>query len=173
MKNRQGSIVTSVKAVKAVNFVAPAACVVALAFAVVSQTSCAQAPEGERANAENAAAIRAVLDAQATAWNRGDVEGYMDGYERSDATVFVSGDQITRGWQTVLDRYKKSYDTREKMGTLAFTDLDIKPLSAFYAVATGRWQLTRAQDAPHGRFTLIFRKTSAGWRIVHDHTSSA
>ncbi|MDT7604842.1 MAG: hypothetical protein QOF61_2839 [Acidobacteriota bacterium] len=148
-------------------------CGAALAFIIVALSSCAQAPEGERANAENAAAIRAVLDAQAQAWNRGDIEGYMDGYERSDATIFVSGDQITRGWQTVLDRYKKSYDTREKMGTLAFTDLEIKPLSPFYAVATGRWQLTRAGDTPHGRFTLIFRRTSAGWRIVHDHTSSA
>jgi ketosteroid isomerase-like protein len=149
--------------------------VVAFAAAVaigLTQLGCASAPEGERQNAESAAAIRAVLDAQAAAWNRGDIEGYMDGYERSDQTLFVSGDTLTRGWQTVLDRYKKSYDTREKMGTLAFTELDIKPLSPFYAVAAGRWQLAREKDAPRGRFTLIFRKTSAGWRIVHDHTSS-
>jgi ketosteroid isomerase-like protein len=140
----------------------------------VALWSCAQAPpEGERQNAENAAAIRAVLETQAAAWNRGDIEGYMDGYERSDQTVFISGDNLTRGWQTVLDRYKKSYDTRDKMGALTFSDLEIKPLSPFYAVASGRWQLTRASDTPHGRFTLIFRKTSAGWRIVHDHTSSA
>jgi uncharacterized protein (TIGR02246 family) len=147
--------------------------VVAAAAICLAQDGCASPPEGERQNAENAAAIRAVLDAQAAAWNRGDIEGYMDGYERTDATVFVSGDNVTRGWQTVLDRYKKAYDTREKMGALAFSELDIKPLSPFYALAAGRWQLTRATDAPHGRFTLIFRKTSAGWRIVHDHTSSA
>jgi ketosteroid isomerase-like protein len=141
---------------------------------VIALSGCTLSPrEGERANAENAAAIRAVLDSQAAAWNRGDIEGYMDGYERSDATVFVSGDSITRGWQTVLDRYKKSYDSRDKMGTLRFDDLDLKPLSPFYTVVTGRWQLTRASDAPHGRFTLIFRKTSAGWRITHDHTSAA
>ncbi|MCA1643573.1 MAG: nuclear transport factor 2 family protein [Acidobacteria bacterium] len=149
------------------------ALVAVVASSCLAQFGCASAPEGERQNAENAAAIRAVLDSQAAAWNRGDIEGYMDGYERGDQTVFVSGDNVTRGWQTVLDRYKKSYDTREKMGTLAFSDLDIKPLSPFYAAVTGRWQLARAADAPHGRFTLIFRKTSAGWRIVHDHTSSA
>jgi beta-aspartyl-peptidase (threonine type) len=148
------------------------AVVAAAAVICLAQNGCASPPEGERQKAEHAAAIRAVLDAQVSAWNRGDIEGYMDGYERSDATVFVSGDNLTRGWQTVLDRYKKSYDTREKMGTLAFSELDIKPLSPFYAVAAGRWQLARATDAPHGRFTLIFRKTSAGWRIVHDHTSS-
>ena len=52
------------------------------------------------------AAIRAVLDAQVAAWNRGDLEGYMDGYQRSPDIVFISGDRVTRGWKTVLDRYK-------------------------------------------------------------------
>src|SRR5262249_16100709 len=81
-------------------------------------------------NAKTKAAIRAVLDAQVAAWNRGDVEAYMDGYDRSPNTEFVGGDSITRGWQDVLDRYKKKYDTREKMGTLTFSDLEINLLSA-------------------------------------------
>lgn len=119
------------------------------------------------------AAVRAVLDAQVAAWNRGDIAAFMDGYARSSETVFVSGDNVTRGWQTVLDRYKKSYDSREKMGQLAFTDLEITPLGADAALALGRWQLVRAADTPHGRFTLIFRRTRDGWRIIHDHTSSA
>ena len=129
------------------------------------------APKSQ-AEDKNVAAVRAVIEAQAAAWNRGDVAGYMEGYAREEATTFVSGDTLTRGWQTVHDRYKSRYDTREKMGTLAFTELEFKPLSEFYLMATGRWQLTRAGDAPRGRFTLIFRRTNAGWRIVHDHTSS-
>ncbi len=127
------------------------------------------ATQGEAANA---AAVRAVLEAQAAAWNRGDIDGYMDGYARDEMTTFISGDTVTRGWKTVLDRYKRSYDTREKMGTLAFSELDIKPLGDFYVV-TGRWQLTRAGDTPRGRFTLLLRRTPAGWRVFHDHTSSA
>jgi uncharacterized protein (TIGR02246 family) len=119
------------------------------------------------------AAIRAVLEAQAAAWNRGDLETYMDGYARSDATVFVSGDRVTRGWQTVLARYKKAYDSREKMGVLTFSDVEITMLSKDAAVVLGRWHLQRSKDEPHGRFTLLFRKTNAGWKIVHDHTSSA
>ena len=119
------------------------------------------------------AAIRAVIDAQRDAWNRGDIEGYMDGYNRASDTVFVSGDRVTRGWQTVLERYKKSYDSREKMGTLTFSDVEITILSKDVAVVLGRWHLRRSKDEPHGRFTLLFRKTKAGWRIVHDHTSSA
>ncbi len=123
---------------------------------------------------ENIAAVRSVLETQQAAWNRGDIVNFMDGYAREETTTFVSADRITRGWQTVLERYQKSYDSREKMGTLAFDELDIKPLSEFYMLATGSWRLTLASgETPHGRFTLIFRRTPAGWRIVHDHTSSA
>ena len=125
-----------------------------------------------RTRTQSAAAIRAVLDAQRDAWNRGDVEGYMDGYERSAETVFVSGDDVIRGWQTVTDRYKKIYNTPEKMGTLTFSDLEITPLENNAAVVLGRWHLKRSGDEPHGRFTLVFRRTKAGWKIIHDHTSS-
>jgi ketosteroid isomerase-like protein len=119
------------------------------------------------------AQIRAVMDAQAAAWNRGDIAGYMDGYWRSSKTTFVSGDSITRGWQTVLDRYQKRYDSRAKMGTPTFSELEIQVLSPTAAVVLGKWELQRDQDHPRGYFTLIFRKVKAGWRIVQDHTSSA
>jgi len=129
--------------------------------------------EASAKDTKSEAAIRAVLEAQAAAWNRGDLEGYMDGYDRSPNTEFVSGDRINRGWQAVLDRYKKSYDTREKMGVLTFSELEINVLSKDAALVLGRWRLKRANDEPHGTFSLLFRKTKAGWRIVHDHSSSA
>jgi uncharacterized protein (TIGR02246 family) len=118
-------------------------------------------------------AIKAVLNAQRDAWNKGDIEGYMDGYDRSENTIFVSGDSVTRGWKTVLERYKKAYDTREKMGALTFSDLEVNLLNKNTAVVIGRWLLKRSNDEPHGRFTLILKNTKAGWRIIHDHTSSA
>ena len=126
-----------------------------------------------QSNNKTETAVRAVIDAQAAAWNRGDVEGYMDGYDRSPNTEFVGGDSITRGWQQVLDRYKQRYDTREKMGVLTFSDLEINLVSKDAALVLGRWRLKRANDEPHGTFTLLFRKTKAGWRIVHDHSSTA
>jgi uncharacterized protein (TIGR02246 family) len=150
---------------------------IALATLVGSSMHAQQERSGavkpSKQDAKTIAAIRAVLDAQAAAWNRGDIEGYMDGYARTDDIVFISGDSLTHGWTVVLERYKKNYDTREKMGTLAFSDLEIKVISKDAATVIGRWKLTRTSDAPHGRFTLIFRKMAAGWRIVHDHTSSA
>lgn len=126
-----------------------------------------------KSNRSTSKAVEAVLYAQRDAWNRGDIAGYMDGYDRSPNTVFVSGDNVTHGWQTVFEHYKQSYNTREKMGTLSFTDLEIRPNGKDSAVVIGSWRLKRANDEPHGKFTLIFRKTKAGWRIVHDHTSSS
>src|SRR2546423_11229788 len=109
-------------------------------------------------NADTAPEIRAVLSAQQEAWNRGDVEEFMNGYWRSEETVFVSGDEVTRGWQKVLDRYKRNYSDRAQMGTLTFSNLEITPLGNDSAVALASWKLKRASDEPHGRFTLIFRR---------------
>ena len=124
-------------------------------------------------HADSSEEIRAVMKGQEEAWNRGDIEGFMNGYWRSEQTVFVSGDKITRGWQGVLDRYKAKYSDRDKMGALKFSDLEITTLGPDSAVALGRWQLKRANDQPHGTFTLIFRKTADGWRIIQDHSSAA
>lgn len=111
------------------------------------------------------------MAAQVAAWNRGDIDGFMGGYARSETTEFVSGDKLTRGWQVVCDRYRKKYDTPEKMGRLTFSDVKITLLSGDAAIVLGRWQLVRRGDKPHGLFTLLFRRTPVGWRIVHDHTS--
>jgi ketosteroid isomerase-like protein len=115
--------------------------------------------------------IRGVMDAQVAAWNRGDIDGFMTGYARSSKTEFVSGTKITRGWQTVRDNYRKKYGSPDKMGKLTFSDIKIMPLASDAALVLGRWQLDRKNDKPHGVFTLLFRRTPAGWRIVHDHTS--
>jgi uncharacterized protein (TIGR02246 family) len=138
-----------------------------LAVAIAGLTP-ARAQEGDAA-----AEIGKVIHAQQDAWNRGDIDAFMNGYWHSDETVFVSGDEVTRGWQKVLDRYKAKYSDRAKMGTLAFSDLEVRSLSNDSAVALGRWKLERANDQLHGRFTLIFRKFSDGWKIIHDHTSAA
>lgn len=117
------------------------------------------------------AGIRKVMDDQAAAWNRGDIDGFMQGYWRSEKLTFVSETSVTRGWQQTLDRYKKSYDTRAKMGTLTFSDLEITVLSKDAAVVLGSWSLKREKDDPGGKFTLVFRRFKEGWRIVMDHTS--
>src|SRR6201997_5380491 len=141
---------------------------------IIFCTSVAAIVSAAPTQSQNATAqIRFVLRAQQDAWNRGYIDGFMNGYARSASTVFVSEDTVRRGWETVRDRYREKYSDRSKMGTLTFSDLEITSLSSDSALASGRWNLKRENDQPHGRFTLILKRLAEGWRIVHDHTSAA
>lgn len=119
--------------------------------------------------------IEAVLERQAEAWNRGDIEAFMGGYVRSDRLRFVGASGVRRGWDATLARYRASYPDRAAMGRLSFEDLEIEPLSPRHAEVFGRYRLERG--APHGDavgyFTLLAERTPDGWRIVHDHSSAA
>jgi ketosteroid isomerase-like protein len=117
-------------------------------------------------------AIIAVLDSQAVAWNRGDITGYMNGYWNSDSLIFTSGGRVRRGWEATRASYLASYGSRERMGVLTFSELEVHILTAESAWVLGRWRLERAGDSPGGIFSVVLRKFSGGWKIVHDHTSS-
>jgi len=135
----------------------------------VLYTSWLSNTQGTRTDNEQ---IQAVLTDQKNAWNRGDIESYMQGYWRSDSLLFTSGGKIQRGWEATFEKYKKSYSTKAKMGTLKFSQLEITLLSPESAWVFGRWELQREKDNPKGVFSLILRKFSDGWKIIHDHTSS-
>lgn len=111
-----------------------------------------------------------LLESQKKAWNRGDLEGYLSYYWKSDELTFQSGASRIRGWKALLERYKKSYPG-EKMGQLDFGDLEVNLLGQDYALVLGRWNLTVQQEKKGGVFTLILRRFPEGWRIIHDHTS--
>ena len=118
------------------------------------------------------AAIRQVLDAQVAAWNRGDLDTFMAGYWQSAELTFFSGPDRTAGWQATLERYRKRYKSEGKeMGRLTFTDVSVEMLGPDSALVRGGWHLEMSKESPSGLFTLIFRRTPEGWRIVHDHTS--
>ena|SRR5438874_7435621 len=111
-----------------------------LVLGVAVSTASGQQPDDASVVSE----IRTVLHAQQGAWNGGDIDSFMNGYARDETTVFVSGDEVMRGWQTVRDRYLKKYSDRAKMGILTFSDLEIEQLGPDSAVALGRWELKRA-----------------------------
>ncbi|HIG20997.1 nuclear transport factor 2 family protein [Henriciella sp.] len=146
-----------------------------LAAFVVLASCASQGPAGVSANSAvvETERIEAVIQKQAAAWNRGDIEAFMDGYLRSSKLRFASGGTVTRGFEPTLARYKARYDTREAMGTLSFTELETVLLSEDAAVLHGRWQLIRDNDTPSGLFTLVFRKIGGDWQIISDTTTSA
>lgn len=115
--------------------------------------------------------ILKVMTDQQTAWSNGDIDGYMKGYWKNDSLLFIGSKGPTYGWQKTLDNYKKSYPNKEKMGTLEFTDIQVKMLGEKYAYVFGKWKLIRANDSPNGIYTLIFEKFKDGWKIISDHTN--
>jgi L-asparaginase / beta-aspartyl-peptidase len=117
------------------------------------------------------AAIVAVLDMQQQAWNSGDVAAFMEGYWNSPELTFAGTSGITRGWQPVMDRYRKNYPDQKTMGHLDFSDLEVRSLGKDTALVLGRWHLKRDSGELGGIFTLVFQQFPNGWRIIHDHTS--
>jgi len=137
------------------------------ALAAFSSRSVAGQPQSD-----DAAAILTLLNDQTAAWNRGDIEGFMNGYWNSNQTEFVSSEGLSRGWQALLERYRRSYPDRKAMGHLTFSDLEIRLECSTSAYALGEYHLQRENDNPSGVFTLNFRKFPEGWRIVVDHTTA-
>jgi uncharacterized protein (TIGR02246 family) len=118
-------------------------------------------------------AIRAVLDAQQEAWNRGDIDAFLTGYWHSPDLTFSGTNGISRGWDAVLARYKKNYPDRSAMGTLDFSNLEFRFLGPDAALVLGHWHLKREKDELGGVFSLVFQRFPEGWRIIHDHTSAS
>jgi beta-aspartyl-peptidase (threonine type) len=141
----------------------------ALLLALLSLPGCAT-PDAARERQE----ILTVLQTQAAAWNRGDLDAFLAGYWRSERTVFAGGDKVHRGFDAMARRYRDAYPTREKMGRLSFSNLAFEQLETDRAVVTGSWELeiSGSGKRPGGVFTLVWRKFDDGWKIVHDHTSS-
>lgn len=135
---------------------------------------CGFAPRIAHAETQDEAAIRTVLNTQVAAWNRGDVAAFMQGYNNSPATTFVGRKTVEHGYAAILARYRKTYADKDKMGQLTFDNIDIHPLDASFAVATGRFHIARNDNDggnAEGIFSLIFQKTGSGWKIILDHTS--
>lgn len=116
--------------------------------------------------------IKATLKRQDAAWNRGDIDAFMEDYVKTETLRFASGGKVRYGWQTTLEGYKSRYPDRATMGFLTFTDLEIDVLSKTDALVFGRWALTRESDLPSGLFTLRMKNIDGSWKIKSDHTSS-
>jgi beta-aspartyl-peptidase (threonine type) len=126
------------------------------------------------ANLAEKDAVRQVLEKQAEAWNRGDLEGFMAGYWHSPELTTSGKEGWRRGWDTALAHYREQYqDDPQGMGHLTFSDLDVELLGTDAALVRGNWKVEwNAKKPAGGYFTLVLMKKPEGWRIVHDHTSS-
>ena len=115
--------------------------------------------------------IRNILKTQTEAWNRGDIDAFMNGYWESDSLKFIGKSGVTYGYKETLARYKKNYFDTAQMGKLAFELLEVKQLSPEYYFVVGKWFLKRSVGDIGGLYTLLFRKINGRWVIVVDHSS--
>ncbi len=121
--------------------------------------------------AQDKQAILKVMHDQQTAWNKGDIDAFMQGYWKSDSLVFVGKTAPLYGWQSTIDRYKKAYPGKDAMGQLTFGVIKLDVLDSKNAFMLGSWHLDRKAGPLGGYFTLWFRKIDGEWKIVCDHTS--
>ena len=119
----------------------------------------------------NERALRNILERQSTAWNRGDLDVFMEGYWENDSLMFIGKSGVTYGWKNTLDNYRRGYPDTASMGKLQFTLLHVNRLSPKYYQVTGRWFLKRSIGDVGGHFTLLFRRVRGEWVIVSDHSS--
>jgi uncharacterized protein (TIGR02246 family) len=154
---------------RAAGFALRLAVVIAVVFGVAAAWRVSAAGAEDR-EAERAA-IMAVLDQQQAAWNRGDVDAFLEGYWHSPELSFSGSSGITRGWDGVRQRYKNKYADRAAMGRLDFSDTEFRFLGPDAALLLGHWHLKREQGDIGGVFSLVWQKFPDGWKIIHDHTS--
>jgi len=114
--------------------------------------------------------ILKVMDNQCTAWNKGSIEGYMEGYWKSDSLRFIGKSGITYGWKATLERYKKSYPNKEEMGILTFKVISLELMNEITAFMIGKWDLDRKEKIG-GHYIQIWKKINGKWLITVDHTS--
>ena len=114
--------------------------------------------------------LSALLNATAVNWNDGDLDGFIAPYGDS-ATYMTTDGPIHRA------DMRRHYETKYfaagmKRRTLHFEQLSVRPMGDDYALMTGRYVLEGGTAPPQtGWFTLVWGKTPAGWRILHDHSS--
>jgi uncharacterized protein (TIGR02246 family) len=123
------------------------------------------------AQSNDETAIRQLLDRQTAAWNRGDIDQFMDGYWESDSLMFIGKSGVTYGWSNTLKNYKRGYPDTAAMGKLHFDLITVKRLSDEYYFVVGKWFLKRSIGDIGGHYNLLFRKINGKWVIVADHSS--
>ena len=112
--------------------------------------------------------VTKVVLAQESAWNRGDLDGYLAQFKEGEDTEAILNGPI-RGAVAIRNAYHTSFPSRDAMGTLEQTEVEVRELGPNFALALGHYRLARSRknggDA-EGNFTEIFEKTDTGWKLV-------
>jgi uncharacterized protein (TIGR02246 family) len=120
--------------------------------------------------------IEDLLKRSATAWSAGDLDAFMECYENSADTIYLTATRMVAGYAEIRSMYAERFGagSDRSMGDLAIKVLRVTPLGSAHALAVGSYSLegvTASQQDHTGMCSLILHKTGRGWRISADHTS--
>ena len=121
--------------------------------------------------ATDEAEIRQSLDASVQAFNRGDLPGHLAIYVED--VTFMTKDGPRPGVAPIEKAFRETYFHEGKpKQQLRFEQMAVRALAPDVALATARFVLAGGDSADQtGWFTLIWVRTAAGWKAVHDHSS--
>jgi uncharacterized protein (TIGR02246 family) len=120
-----------------------------------------------------AAQMAGQLDRAATDWNRGDLEAFLSDYAPDSSTTFVDGRRARRGIAFIRQNYAPRFAPGARRDSLHFEEIAARRLSPTLALVTARFILMRGDSVTaSGPFTLVMEQRPAGWKIIHDHSSS-
>ena len=122
---------------------------------------------------DDESAIKQLLYEQQEAWNRGDIESFMEAYWDSEELKFYGTNGLTKGWKATKENYYKRYPNRQKMGHLTFGIKSLDRISDNSYFLLGTYSLKRQHDNPSGAFTLIWKKIEGDWKIIADMTCAS
>jgi len=136
--------------------------------------SCQQTQTHSDSLEECTVKIKKIMQNQVDSWNSGSIDGFMQGYWRSDELRFVTKNGVRLGYDSVANNYKRHYHNQEKMGKLSFKNM------AFFSLppdkknevinVTGQWFVAQTEKTDSGFFTIFFTKIDSEWKIVIDNT---
>lgn len=141
------------------------------AIVIAVCTACTSSPE--LTPDEATATAEAFMRASADAWNRGDLEAFVDDYARDSMTTFVAGGRVQYGWDWIHGNYSRWWDLGSERDSLRFENVAARPLGSDYLLTTARFVLFRGDSVTaSGPFTLVMKRMDGEWKIIHDQTGN-
>jgi uncharacterized protein (TIGR02246 family) len=116
--------------------------------------------------------ISQLLDSAAGAWNRGDLDRFMEDYAPDTTTTFVGSKGILRGRAAIKQAYAPRFAPGGVRDSLSFENLEVDILAKDVVHAIAYYRLMRGDSTiARGPTSLVMRKIGGRWKIIHDHSS--
>jgi uncharacterized protein (TIGR02246 family) len=105
------------------------------------------------------------------AWNRHDLDAYLDGFLHSDDIVLVVDGETIRGWDLLSKAFHSGYPNKDEMGTVFFDRVQVQMLAPDLGFVLVWYSIAFPKKKQFGTDTIIVKKVAEGWREMISHTS--